>query len=329
MCIHEVLESVRLSRRSLFGVGAAAGVTAATAGLVSDAQYGEMLEAAQPGPGGGPGGAEVNFRWLGTNSWEISFGEKTILFDPWPTRFDSGAFSGRFDLKTPLSVDEEVIDRYITKADAILVGHGHFDHIADIPYIAKKTGARVIGSETHSNLLRAYGVPENQIITAEGGEFMQFDGYAIEVIHGLHGFDANKKYIVPTHLITVPPMPQTVEDLPEGDTLIYHIRIADRYSIVAMSTGNYIERNLTGLRPDVLIAGATGGITQVYKYTERLLGVLGNPRLILPTHWDNFEAPITMPQTPGPGVQLLMTDAQRVSPPSEIRVLNLLDSYAP
>lgn len=329
MCIHEIVESARLSRRKLFGAGVAAGITAAAAGLAPDARYADRLEAAQPAPGGGPGAAGVNFRWLGTNSWEISFGEKTILIDPWLTRFDSGAFSGRFDLQTPLSVDEAVIDQYLPKANQILVGHGHFDHLADIPYVAMKTGAMVLGSETHANLLRAYGLPERQIVTVEGGEFMQFDGYAIEVMHGLHGLDPNKQFIEPRHLYGVPPMPRTVADLPEGDSLMYHIRIADRYSIVLMSTGNFIERNLTGLRPDVLIAGATGGITQVHKYTERLLGVLGNPRLILPTHWDNFEAPLTTPQQPGVGIQLLMTDAQRVSPQSEIKVLNLLDSYAP
>ena len=328
MCIAEVLESVPLSRRRLFGVGTAVGLTVA-AGMAGEAFRAERVAAAQPGPGGGPGTAGVNFRWFGTNAWEISFGETTILIDPWLTRFDSGAFSGRFDLQTPLSVDAAVLDRYLPKATQILVGHGHFDHIADIPYLAQKTGAQVVGTETHAHLLRAYGLPERQIVTARGGEFMQFDGYAIEVMQGLHGFDANKQYILPTTLNSVPPPPRTVADLPEGGTLIYHIRIQDRFSIVAMSTGNFVERALSGLRPDVLIAGATGGTNQVYKYDERLLGVLGAPKLVLPTHWDNFEAPLTTPQTPGPGVERLIMAAGRVAPQSEVKVLNLLESYAP
>jgi L-ascorbate metabolism protein UlaG (beta-lactamase superfamily) len=329
MCIAEVLESVRISRRHLFGVGTAAGLGAATAGMATGPWLGERLAAAQPGRGGGPGTAGVNFRWLGTNAWEISFGETAILIDPWLTRFDSGAFSGRFDLQTPLSVDEAVLDQYLPRANHILVGHGHFDHLADIPYLARRTGAQVIGTETHANLLRAYGLPERQIVTARGGEFMQFDGYAIEVIQGLHGFDANKQYILPFTLNSVPPPPQTVADLPEGGTLIYHICIRDRFSVVAMSTGNFVERALAGLRPDVLIAGATGGTNQVYKYTERLLGVLGMPSLVLPTHWDNFEAPLTMPQPLTAGVQRLVAEVGQVAPRSEVKVLNLLESYAP
>jgi hypothetical protein len=100
-------------------------------------------------------------------------------------------------------------------------------------------------------------------------------------------------------------------------------------TVVAMSTGNFVERALSGLRPDVLIAGATGGTNQVYKYTERLIGVLGMPPLVLPTHWDNFEAPLTMPQPLSAGVQRLVAEVGQMSPQSEVKVLNLLESYAP
>jgi L-ascorbate metabolism protein UlaG (beta-lactamase superfamily) len=58
--------------------------------------------------------------------------------------------------------------------------------MADIPYIAKRTGAQVIGSETHANVLRASGVAEGKIVQVKGGEHMQFDGYTIEVFPGLH-----------------------------------------------------------------------------------------------------------------------------------------------
>jgi mRNA degradation ribonuclease J1/J2 len=57
-----------------------------------------------------------------------------------------------------------VIDQHVKKADQVLIGHGHWDHLADIPYIAKKTGAQVIGSETHANLMRAFGVVEGKIV---------------------------------------------------------------------------------------------------------------------------------------------------------------------
>jgi phosphoribosyl 1,2-cyclic phosphodiesterase len=44
-------------------------------------------------------------------------------------------------------VDEGLINQHVKNADQILIGHGHWDHMADVPYIAKKTNAMVIGSE--------------------------------------------------------------------------------------------------------------------------------------------------------------------------------------
>ena len=179
MCIAEVLEAASrarpVSRRGVFGIAAAGGLTGSLLNQV--ARVPAAVDAVTPAAqNGSPGSMGVSFRWFGTNAWEIRFGNRTILFDPWLTRFDSGAFSGRFDVNTPLSVDEPLLDQHMQRADQILIGHGHFDHIADIPYLARKTGAMVIGSETHMNLLRAYGVPEAELVTVKGGENMQFDG---------------------------------------------------------------------------------------------------------------------------------------------------------
>ena len=43
------------------------------------------------------------------------------------------------------------------RAGLILVGHSHFDHLGDVPWIAKRTGARIAGSRTTALLSRAYG----------------------------------------------------------------------------------------------------------------------------------------------------------------------------
>jgi L-ascorbate metabolism protein UlaG (beta-lactamase superfamily) len=130
-----------------------------------------------------------------------------------------------------------LIDQHISKADQILIGPGHWDHLADVPIIAKKTGAMVIGSETYGHVLRAAGVPEKQIVQVKGGESMQFDGYTIEVFPGLHSLGPIKKYAVPGHLYSVPAAaPTKVGELPEGDSLIYLITIGGKYRIFAQST---------------------------------------------------------------------------------------------
>lgn len=284
---------------------------------------------------GGPGSAGVSFKWFGTNGWEIEFGNKTILFDPWFGRYDAGFLTGEFDPNTPLTVCEDLINQHIKEADQILIGHGHWDHFADIPTIAKKTGAMVIGSETHTNLLRAYEVPEEQAVIVKGGEHMQFDGYTIEVFRSLHSFGATKKFVVPGHLFSVPEAPTTVGDLPEGDSLIYQITIDDNFRILLMSTANFIEREIIGSEPDVALIASLGN-DQIHRYTPRLLAALNYPKVILPTHWDDFskpfsEAPRDLRNLFGDAgnMDLWVEQAKQVSPESRIVVMNFFKSFAP
>lgn len=65
--------------------------------------------------------------WLGHGSWSLATDDHRILVDPFLN--DSPT--------SPVSADE-------VEADFILVSHGHFDHIADVASIAKRTGAKVI-----------------------------------------------------------------------------------------------------------------------------------------------------------------------------------------
>ena len=333
-----------MSRRRFLGTSAAAGLAAASldmgralaagpaAGLPGLGQGAETAPA-----GGGPGNAGVNFTWFGTNGWEITFGNRTILIDPWFGRFDAGFFRpGQFNVNTALTTNQDILDQHIGKADQILIGHGHWDHVADIPQIAMKTGAMVIGSESHVNALLAAGVPASQLVRVKGGEHMQFDGYSIEVFPGLHSLGPTKQYNPPSHLYSVPTQaPSKVADLPEGDTLIYQITVGDDFRIFSMSSANYIERWITGLQPDVALIASIFA-SSIHDFNQRLLGALNYPNLILPTHWDNFEKPFSQPPQDlrdvfgdNGNTDLWVQQVKQVSPNSQIVMLDFFQSYAP
>ncbi|HEX3647348.1 MAG TPA: MBL fold metallo-hydrolase [Pseudonocardiaceae bacterium] len=329
MCFVEAVSRRRFLSRSL--------ATGLAATAVGSAVLPGMAVGAERAPkGGGPGSSGVSFRWFGTNGWEITFRDKRILMDPWFGRFPTGFFTGDFDPTTPLVIRDDLIDQHITTADQILVGHGHWDHLTDIPTIAQRTGAMVIGSETHANLLRASGkVAENNIVIVEGGEVMQFDGYTIEVFPSLHSLGATKKFAVPGHLFSVPSAPATVGDLPEGDSLSYLITMDDGFSIFVMSSANFVERAIAGIEPDVALL-ASIFFTEIHDYTRRLLNAIGRPKLILPTHWDNFERPFS----DGPhdlsdvfgqagSLDFWIEQAKAVSPGSRFVVLDFFESVTP
>ena len=105
--------------------------------------------------------SQVELKYLGTAGWKISDDKTTVLIDPYISRIKlgSGPSVNKLDkrdtvLRSDFFVSDTVlIDSLIDKVDFILVHHSHFDHLSDVPYIAKITGAKVIGTETTINIL--------------------------------------------------------------------------------------------------------------------------------------------------------------------------------
>jgi L-ascorbate metabolism protein UlaG (beta-lactamase superfamily) len=236
---------------------------------------------------------------LGTAGWEINEGGLTILIDPYISRLkivgESGTNNADDTRKTYArsdiyESDTATIDKVIGKADYIMVTHGHQDHLGDVPYIAKKTGAKVIASDTSCNILRAYGITNEQLYTVKGGEDYQFANFSVKIMPSLHSPLGEKHYFnSPTYTKPVTP-PVKISDFTEGGTLMYLVRFQFHTVLVAGSM-NYIEREVEGLRPDIILVGANLSRLQIYKYTERLLKATGYPKIVLPTHWDNYRVP--------------------------------------
>ncbi len=279
----------------------------------------------------------MTLRWWGNNSWEIrvpgSTGTKTILIDPWLTRFKTGTYTpAGADPKTPLSVNEALIDGYLDRgelrADHILVTHGHYDHLTDVPYLAKRTGATVFGTETHLSLMVALGAPEDQLAIASGGEDLTFDGYSIRIFRSLHSATgARARVPFPgSRPLSRRNKPKVIEDLYEGGTLAYQVT-GGGASVLDFGGSNYVESELVGLRPDVVLVPAGGA--KVLQYVPRLLRTLGHPRYVAPTHWDDFDLPLGQAKDPNGGLEILRKAVSAASPGSAFVVLDHLGSFTP
>ncbi|MGC4887246.1 MBL fold metallo-hydrolase [Micromonospora sp. DT227] len=318
----------RYARRRFLRDTAVGAAAVSTAGLVA----GTPAQAAPSAPAGRPAGraGAVSFRWWGTAGWRIDIGDRTVLVDPYLSRFDTGLFRGAFQPDTALTVAADVVDRFADRAEHILVTHTHWDHFNDVPHIAARTGARVLGTLTAYHLGLAYGLPAGQLAPVKGGEVLDFDGYTIEVVGSLHSRNAAWSMAFPGVRVSPPPRPTKISDLPEGDTLAYQIRVDGGPSVFFMGASDLDERNLAGLAPDVAMI-ASAATTSVADYVPRLMAALDHPRTVVPVHWDNFETPLTNPPTVAATdrarLDALIADVRRVSPRSRVVVPEYHTAY--
>lgn len=240
----------------------------------------------------------LKLKYLGTAGWEITDGNVTVLVDPYISRLKYGGGGHPEDNRpdyergqTAIS-DTELIDSIVDKADFILVHHSHYDHLGDVPYLAKKTGAKVIGTETTITILRAYGIPEEQLYAVGGGEDYQFDNFSFRVIPSIHSA-LNEKHYHDTRRYNRDSdlkAPLRIDQFIEGGSLQFLLRLGGKELLTAGSM-NFLERELEGIHPDILFAGINGSRLGLYNYDERLLKVTGYPSIVIPTHWDNFRLP--------------------------------------
>jgi len=292
-----------------------------------------------------PGVSQVRLTYLGTAGWEISDGRTTLLVDPYLSRLHMtspnddvlpGDRRRRFTPADAAESDTATIDRHIQRADFILITHTHTDHALDMPYIARKTGATVIGTESARNLARAYGIPGDKLIVARGGDDLEFEGWSLRVIPSLHGILRRAPFLrrdpnAPPAPAVIPldvAAPLHLNQFAEGGTLAYLIRIGGR-QILVFGSMNYIEREVEGLRPDVALIGAMPERREIHDYTSRLLKAIGYPRLVLPTHWDRFNVTYDVSQAPAiERLQSFIADVKAASPKSEVIVPKYFEAIA-
>ncbi|WNM33552.1 MBL fold metallo-hydrolase [Streptomyces sp. Li-HN-5-11] len=301
----------RLNRRTVLrgaALGAASPLIPATAATAS---------AQDRSRGSGQAARSVSFRWLGTAGWRIDVGDRTVLFDPYLTRFSTGLYENAFDPHTPLQSRPEVVDAHIGRPELVLVSHSHWDHLADVPHIARKTGARVVGTLTTYHLLVALGVDAAQISVVKGGEVLDFGGIVVEVVPSLHSRNKNYAYFAPGTLNAPPAkVPGTISDLPEGDTLAFRVTAGDGGpSAFLMGASDFCERAVRGLRPDLAMI-AVPSSTATDRYVPRLVRALDTPDVVVPVHWDNFELPLSGSPVRDPAMDLdaFLAEIRRVSP---------------
>jgi L-ascorbate metabolism protein UlaG (beta-lactamase superfamily) len=247
------------------------------------------------------GPSAVRVRWLGTAGFAIEHQGHTVLVDPYLTRAPLRAC-----VLGALRPDAAIVARHTPRADAIVVGHTHFDHALDVPAIALQTGARVFGSRSAAALCRASGVPEDRVrdverspgadpVVAEVGPFeLRFHPSA-------HSRFLLGRVPFPGEIADCDHVPLRVERYKCGAVFAVEVRVAGK-TIVHLGSAELVESSMRAREPDLLLLCAAGW-TSSRDLPERVARAL-SPKAVLLSHWDDFFRPLDRPVRALPAMQL-------------------------
>lgn len=115
-------------------------------------------------------------RWTGFANFELSYKGQIMLLDAY---FDRGSNYPPLGFK---AAD-------VTRANVILIGHGHHDHMSDAASVGIRTGATIVGAPLTTAKLLAQNVDPQKIRTVSGRESttLDFGAFKVEPILGRHG----------------------------------------------------------------------------------------------------------------------------------------------
>lgn len=256
----------------------------------------------------------MNITWYGTAGFRIETGGRVLLIDPYLSRGDGAR------PRLPFGPEG------ITEASEVFLSHGHFDHAADVPRIARQTGAKVHCSPEVAAALRQQGVADAQIVEVEGGDVFDFGNYRAQCFRSAHvRFDLG--LVARTLLRAIPSMPSLIRQLsrlgqwPQGQVLAWHLALAEDDDRVLLHFGSagWTEGDLARLEvprpPDVLLLPLQGH-TRVCEMAARAVARL-RPRTVIPHHHDDFFPPISRSVDIEPFIEAV----SRLSPPVKVIAL--------
>jgi L-ascorbate metabolism protein UlaG (beta-lactamase superfamily) len=269
----------------------------------------------------------IHFRWLGAAGIELTCGdeglaEESLLIDPFFTRPPSWRL-----LFGRVAANPGRIPASLLRCDHILVSHAHYDHLLDVPAIARRTLAQVYGSANTCALLRVCAVPNEQIHTIHAGDVLTLGSFRVDVLAARHGWSPGySSGQVRTDL--QPPL--RLHDYVLGEYNSFLIQLP---GLRLLDWGGVETQGAP--KADVLFMLPTS----LPGFYETLLAAV-QPRLVVPVHWDDLFRPLSKPIRPGfelPRWELpplkridlarFKETVRRIAPGAQVLIPEVLETY--
>lgn len=247
------------------------------------------------------GPRRVRVRWLGTAGFAIEHEGATLLVDPYVTRASLARC-----LLAPVRPDRWAVARHVPRADAIVLGHTHFDHALDAPLIARRTGARVFGSRSAARLCVAHGVPADRVedVQGEPGQApveREVGPFRLRFVPSAHSRLVLGRVPFAGEIADCSDVPMRADAYKCGAVFGVEIRVAGR-TLYHLGSAELVDASVDVKHVDLLlmcVAGWNTGRDVPERVARRL-----DPAAVLLSHWDDFLRPLEARVRPLPAMQL-------------------------
>jgi L-ascorbate metabolism protein UlaG (beta-lactamase superfamily) len=239
--------------------------------------------------------APLSATWLGVATLLLDDGSSALMTDgyfsrPALLRVAAGKVS-----PSAARVDGCLARAKVSRLEAVVPVHTHFDHVLDSALVADRTGAQLVGGESAANVGRGYGLPEDRLVVAVSGEPIELGAYEITLVESHHCPPDRFPGVISEPL--TPPAKASAYRCGEAwSTLIQH-RPSGRRLLIQGSAG-YVKGALDDHRAEVVYLGVGQlGVqprSYLVDYWSEVVRAVGARRVIL-IHWDDFFRPLSKP----------------------------------
>ena len=226
----------------------------------------------------------VRVTYLGTNGYQFECKGQALLVDPYFSRVDLLSVALGSHIQPNASRINDALRHLAPKADAILVTHGHFDHLLDVPAMMAKTNARLVASGSSVDLAKRTGASSSDAVKA--GDVRRIGPWKVRVLSAAHDRLFGKVPFDRPQSQTK--APQTPADWVCGEPLAFLIEVNGQR--IYIDSGGTQAQFPPNERVDLAILGVAlpDSRARLHVALERL-----QPRYILPSHQDDFFRPLS------------------------------------
>ena len=286
---------------------------------VDDAQAARELEAV---PVDLPVGLDIT--WLGVSGYRLTYEGVSLFIDPYVSRVPLRSFL----LRRQTLPDEQLIERYASAPGpvaGVLVGHTHFDHAVDAPALARRYGTKAYGAASLGHLMRLHGLGEQAVEVVPHRPY-ELGPFVVRFTPSRHSKLLFGRKVPMDGELTC----EHLDGLAPGAYkcgAVYGIRIdVAGISLYHQGSADLNDAELREGPVDVFLAGVAGRSVTPH-YWERILPKL-DPRIVVPTHYDNFFSPLGRTQDFVRRVELgaVPDEVHRVARDAQVAALPRVDS---